>query len=51
MTLGGFGIWWVLDVVLLVAGYMGPSDGSEWQPWNSKTEDYWPKFQAHHDEL
>lgn len=33
MTLGGFGIWWLVDVVLLVTGYLTPEDGSSWMPY------------------
>jgi hypothetical protein len=33
MSLGGFGVWWALDVVLLLTGHLGPADNSEWQPW------------------
>lgn len=30
LTLGGLGIWWVVDVVLLVTGNLLPEDGSNW---------------------
>lgn len=33
LTLGGFGVWWVADVVLLIYGSLKPADDSEWQPW------------------
>lgn len=30
LTLGGIGIWWVVDIVLLVTGHLMPEDGSNW---------------------
>ncbi|CAI2347924.1 unnamed protein product [Caenorhabditis sp. 36 PRJEB53466] len=32
MTLGGFGIWWIVDIFLLVLGVLGPADDSNWEP-------------------
>jgi len=32
LTLGGIGIWWVVDIVLLVAGLLTPDDVSNWVP-------------------
>uniref|UniRef100_A0A8R1DRH8 TM2 domain-containing protein n=1 Tax=Caenorhabditis japonica TaxID=281687 RepID=A0A8R1DRH8_CAEJA len=32
MTLGGFGVWWIVDIFLLVLGYLGPADDSNWEP-------------------
>lgn len=32
-TLGGVGIWWVIDIALLAAGQTGPADGSTWEPY------------------
>lgn len=32
-TLGGVGIWWVIDIALLAAGETGPADGSAWEPY------------------
>jgi len=32
LTLGGLGIWWVVDIFLLVTGYLNPDDGSNWIP-------------------
>ncbi|CAG9854023.1 unnamed protein product [Phyllotreta striolata] len=32
LTVGGLGIWWVVDVVLLVLNYMTPED-SNWNPY------------------
>lgn len=33
LTLGGFGIWWVVDVILLVTNNLLPEDGSNWNPY------------------
>nr|CAG4643627.1 EOG090X0IT6 [Ilyocryptus agilis] len=33
LTLGGIGIWWVVDIVLLVSGGLIPEDGSNWVPF------------------
>ncbi|XP_067937824.1 TM2 domain-containing protein amaretto-like [Watersipora subatra] len=33
LTLGGFGIWWIVDIVLLVTGQTTPKDGSNWEPY------------------
>ncbi|XP_043200385.1 TM2 domain-containing protein CG11103-like [Amphibalanus amphitrite] len=33
LTLGGVGIWWVVDIMLLVSGGMMPEDGSNWVPY------------------
>lgn len=32
-TLGGVGIWWVLDIVLLITNGLTPEDGSNWNPY------------------
>jgi len=32
LTLGGLGIWWVVDICLLVTGHLNPDDGSNWVP-------------------
>ena len=32
LTLGGLGIWWVVDVILLITGRLQPEDGSHWIP-------------------
>ncbi len=32
LTLGGVGIWWVVDIVLLIGGGLMPEDGSNWVP-------------------
>ena len=33
ITLGGLGIWWIVDIVLLVLGFIKPNDGSNWIPY------------------
>ncbi|XP_048744692.2 TM2 domain-containing protein CG11103-like [Ostrea edulis] len=33
LTLGGLGIWWIVDIVLLVNGMLTPDDGSNWVPY------------------
>lgn len=32
LTLGGVGIWWIVDIVLLVTNNLLPEDGSNWVP-------------------
>lgn len=31
LTIGGVGIWWVVDVILLVTNGLLPEDGSNWE--------------------
>ncbi|CAI5446726.1 unnamed protein product [Caenorhabditis angaria] len=33
MTLGGFGIWWLVDIFLLIFGILLPADDSNWEPY------------------
>jgi hypothetical protein len=33
LTLGGLGVWWIVDVVLLINGILLPDDGSNWVPY------------------
>ena len=33
LTLGGVGIWWIIDIVLLVTGMLKPADDSNWVPY------------------
>lgn len=33
LTLGGLGIWWVVDVILLVTNNLLPEDGSNWNTY------------------
>ncbi|XP_019867797.1 TM2 domain-containing protein CG11103 [Aethina tumida] len=30
LTLGGLGVWWIVDVILLVTNHLTPEDGSNW---------------------
>lgn len=30
LTLGGGGVWWIVDVILLVTNQLLPEDGSNW---------------------
>jgi len=32
LTLGGIGVWWLVDLILLTTGQMVPADGSLWNP-------------------
>ena len=32
LTLGGLGIWWLVDIVLLIQGGLKPIDDSNWEP-------------------
>jgi len=32
LTLGGLGIWWVVDIFLLITGHLNPDDESNWIP-------------------
>ena len=31
LTLGGVGVWWVVDVILLLTGTLNPADGYSWE--------------------
>ncbi|KAG9509686.1 TM2 domain-containing protein, partial [Fragariocoptes setiger] len=33
ITLGGFGVWWIVDIISLITGGLMPEDGSNWQPY------------------
>lgn len=33
LTLGGLGIWWIIDIVLLITNNLMPEDGSNWNPF------------------
>ncbi|KAE9555209.1 hypothetical protein FO519_001559 [Halicephalobus sp. NKZ332] len=33
MTLGGLGIWWLVDIFLLLNGNLTPADDSQWMPY------------------
>ncbi|XP_034244292.1 TM2 domain-containing protein CG11103-like [Thrips palmi] len=32
LTLGGVGIWWIVDIILLVTNGLVPDDGTNWNP-------------------
>lgn len=32
LTLGGLGIWWIVDIILIILGQLTPEDGSNWIP-------------------
>jgi hypothetical protein len=32
LTLGGMGVWWIIDIILLVTGRLQPEDDSSWVP-------------------
>ena len=42
LTLGGVGIWWIVDIILLVLGELRPADDSNWVPY------YWPLLTTHY---
>ncbi|GMS89049.1 hypothetical protein PENTCL1PPCAC_11224 [Pristionchus entomophagus] len=33
MTLGGLGVWWLIDIFLLATGNLMPADNSNWEPY------------------
>ncbi|XP_046851314.1 TM2 domain-containing protein 2-like [Xenia sp. Carnegie-2017] len=33
LTLGGLGIWWIVDIMLLITGALKPEDDSNWVPY------------------
>lgn len=33
LSLGGFGIWWIVDIVLLITNGLHPEDNSNWNPF------------------
>ncbi|KAK2158391.1 hypothetical protein LSH36_171g03013 [Paralvinella palmiformis] len=33
LTLGGFGVWWIVDIIQLVIGSLRPADDSNWMPY------------------
>lgn len=33
LTIGGLGIWWFVDIILLVTGELQPADESNWNPY------------------
>ncbi|BFG01063.1 TM2 domain-containing protein3 [Drosophila madeirensis] len=32
LTMGGVGVWWIIDVILLITNNLLPEDGSNWNP-------------------
>ena len=32
LTIGGLGVWWLTDLILLTLGQLAPADGSLWDP-------------------
>lgn len=40
--MGGVGIWWIVDIVLLITGSLTPEDGSNWNPyvWKLLCDDF-----------
>ena len=32
LTLGGVGMWWIADIILLILGVLRPADDSNWEP-------------------
>lgn len=32
ISLGGLGVWWIIDIILLITGQLTPEDGSNWIP-------------------
>lgn len=33
LTLGGLGVWWIVDIILLVTNGLMPEDFSNWNPY------------------
>ncbi|XP_004527113.1 TM2 domain-containing protein CG11103 [Ceratitis capitata] len=33
LTIGGVGVWWVIDIILLITNNLLPEDGSNWNPF------------------
>lgn len=33
LTLGGGGVWYIIDIILLITGQLTPEDGSNWIPY------------------
>ena len=31
LTIGGLGIWWIIDIILLITGNLVPNDRSNWE--------------------
>lgn len=33
LSMGGMGVWWIIDIILLVTNSLQPEDGSNWNPY------------------
>ena len=33
LTLGGLGVWWIVDIVLLITGDLKPTEDKSWIPY------------------
>jgi TM2 domain-containing membrane protein YozV len=33
LTLGGLGVWWIVDVILLLSGNLTPENGYNWEQY------------------
>jgi len=33
ISIGGLGIWWIVDIILLIYGRIGPEEGYNWSPY------------------
>ncbi|TRY70654.1 hypothetical protein TCAL_02863 [Tigriopus californicus] len=33
VTVGGLGVWWIVDIFLIISGQLMPEDGSHWNPY------------------
>ena len=33
LTLGGLGVWWLVDIILLISGQLKPDDDSNWNQY------------------
>ncbi|XP_065829010.1 TM2 domain-containing protein CG11103-like [Oscarella lobularis] len=31
VTIGGVGVWWIVDIILIITGVLMPEDGSNWE--------------------
>jgi TM2 domain-containing membrane protein YozV len=31
LTLGGLGVWWIVDIILIILGELKPADDSNWE--------------------
>ena len=33
LTIGGVGVWWMVDLILIIIGQLRPNDESSWEPF------------------